>query len=167
QNKIITITKQIENLYKKLDKFVEEYLNMTNQKITDLKNEEPDRITEQSEQSVSIQIEFFKICMKNISESENDLKSIFETIKSQKESYIETISSDWIKRDWKDTTLPNLKKDSENLSVILNKDINTIWKNFISKLLLIDIFDSIKDHFGPKVAFSRIDDLQSTFEFKI
>ncbi len=165
QNKIIIKTKQIENLYEKLDEFVEEYLNITNQKITNLKNDEPERISEQSEQSVPKQIEFFKICMKNISESENDLKSIFETIKSQKESYIEIISKDWKARNWEDITLPNLKKDSKNLSDILKKDIDTIWKNFISKRLLTDIFQEMQDKFGKNKSIKMFFELEETFNF--
>ena len=158
-------TKEIENLFEQLDKFVIDYLNITNQTITNITAYDPERITSESEQSVKNLVRFFKICIEN--KDNEEIKEILKTIETQQECNIATISQDIICRNWTEVTLPNLQEDSNTLSQKLKVDVCEIWNNFISKRLLTKIFQKVEDQIGRNKTIKMINSLQQNFNLQI
>ncbi|MFH1461800.1 MAG: hypothetical protein ABIF12_02560 [bacterium] len=163
--KIRKITTQIKLLEERIDIFFEEYKSIITQRITNIRQEEINRITLNSNESLPNLLDNLKLYLKD---KDNDiLEWILETIKSQKEIYFLTISEDILKRPWQETTLPDLIKDTEILSQLADKSPSIIWNSFINKTLLNQIFSIQENKLGRKEVILRIQALQKTFDLKI
>jgi hypothetical protein len=165
KEKISISTKEISNLIKNLDEYVENYNFIASQQITDIRQEEINRIVVNSLESLPKVLDRLKTY---IYTKDNDILDwILSTIKSQQNCYIFTITEDFINRNWETETMLDLEKDTIRLAELINSTDKIIWNNFINKNLLSEIFNKIQEKIDRKEAIKKIQILQETFSFRI